>query len=144
MPRWPTPMEETEEATALHDRQMVGAVPDKPLTPESKLWLREQLKKKGIKFGAPLQPESETDPCSKALAQFEDEEQEATQDSLPMSAQQEQDEVIMEAMSAIPDEPTKDSQPSFATGSKGLLDVKSELISRGMSDAEAEEYLRTL
>ncbi len=32
----------------------------------------------------------------------------------------------------------------FAAGSKGLLELKTELLSKGMSDAEAEEYLRTL
>ncbi len=59
MSRWPTPMEESEEATALHDSGD-WAVPDKPLSPETKLWLREQLKKKGVKFAEPLQPTSET------------------------------------------------------------------------------------
>jgi hypothetical protein len=45
---------------------MVGAVPDKPLSPETKLWLREQLKKKGIKFAEPFQPKSETASSSAA------------------------------------------------------------------------------
>lgn len=65
MSRWPTPMEETEEATALHDSGD-WAVPDKPLSPETKLWLREQLKKKGIKFAEPFQPTSETASSSAA------------------------------------------------------------------------------
>jgi hypothetical protein len=47
---------------------MVGAVPDKPLSPETKLWLREQLKKKGIKFAEPFQPKSEAASSSEARA----------------------------------------------------------------------------
>jgi hypothetical protein len=35
-------------------------------------------------------------------------------------------------------------ETSFADGSKGLLELKEELLQRGMSDAEAEAYLRTL
>ncbi len=53
MTRWPTPMQETELATALHDAAMVDAVPTKPLDKQTKLWLRELLKKKGIKFDEP-------------------------------------------------------------------------------------------
>lgn len=112
MPRQPTPMEETDEATALHDREMVGAVPDKPMSPETKLWFREQLKKKGIKFAEPIQPQSEIGSTKEARA---------TQDA-----------------------PDKTLQPSFAAGSKGLLELKKELQQKGMSDADAEEYLRTL
>ena len=67
MPRWPTPMEETEEATAMHDSGG-WEVPEGPLSPETKLWLREQLKKKGIKFAEPFQPTSETASSSAAPA----------------------------------------------------------------------------
>lgn len=71
----------------------------------------------------------------------------STQDFVPMSAQQEQDEVVLAFLSSIPDATdalTKTSQPSFAAGSKGLLELKKELQQKGMSDADAEEYLRTL
>lgn len=36
------------------------------------------------------------------------------------------------------------AQPSFAIRSPGLLELKKELLERGMSDADAEAYLRTL
>ena len=111
MPRWPTPMEETEEATAMHDSGG-WEVPEGPLSPETKLWLREQLKKKGIKFAEPFQPKSET----------------ASSNAAP----------------ATPDAPAKTSQPSFADGSKGLLELKQDLLARGMSDKKAEAYLRQL
>ena len=65
-------------------------------------------------------------------------------DYVPMSAQQEQDEAVLAALNNIPDAPAKTSQPSFAAGSKGLLALKKELLAKGMSDAEAEEYLRQL
>ena len=71
----------------------------------------------------------------------------STQDFVPMSAQQEQDEVVLAFLSNIPDAPdasTKTSQPSFAAGSNGLLELKKELQQKGMSDADAEEYWRTL
>lgn len=71
----------------------------------------------------------------------------STQDFVPMSAQQEQDEAVLAFLSNTPDAPdapTKTSQPSFATGSKGLLELKKDLQQKGMSDAEAEEHLRTL
>ena len=73
--------------------------------------------------------------------------QESMQDYVPMSAQQEQDEVILAAMSVIPDAPEtskQNSQPSFAAGSKGLLSLKQELLAKGMSDEKAEAYLRQL
>jgi hypothetical protein len=68
----------------------------------------------------------------------------STQDFVPMSAQQQQDEAVLAFLSNTPDAPTKTSQPSFAEGSKGLLELKKDLQQRGMSDAEAEEHLRTL
>ena len=46
--------------------------------------------------------------------------------------------------SDIPDAPMKPSQPSFADGSKGLQELKQELLARGMSDEKAEAYLRQL
>ena len=73
--------------------------------------------------------------------------QQSTQDYVPMSAQQEQDEAVLAFLSNIPDAQdvsTKTLQPSFAAGSKGLLELKEELLQRGMSDAEAEAYLRTV
>ena len=71
--------------------------------------------------------------------------QQSMQDYVPMSAQQEQDEVILAAMSAIPDAPAKpSSQQSFADGSPLLQELKKELLQKGMSDAEAEAYLRQL
>lgn len=64
----------------------------------------------------------------------------------PMSAQQEQDELIIEAMRDIPDveEVKTPSRASFAEGSTGLLELKKDLLQRGMSDAEAEAYLRQI
>ena len=71
--------------------------------------------------------------------------QQSMQDYVPMSAQQEQDEVILAAMSAIPDAPAKpSSQQSFADGSPLLQELKKELLQKGMSDADAEAYLRQL
>ena len=71
--------------------------------------------------------------------------QQSMQDYVPMSAQQEQDEVILAAMSAIPDAPAKpSSQQSFADGSPILQELKKELLQKGMSDADAEAYLRQL
>ena len=43
-----------------------------------------------------------------------------------------------------PGAPDKNSQPSFAASSKGLLALKQELLARGMSDEKAEDYLRQL
>ena len=71
--------------------------------------------------------------------------QQSMQDYVPMSAQQEQDEVILAAMSAIPDAPAKpSSQQSFADGSPLLQELKKELLQKGMSDEKAEAYLRQL
>ena len=52
-------MEETEAATALHDLEMVGAVPDKPMSKETQLWFRQQMEKKGIKFDDPSPAKTE-------------------------------------------------------------------------------------
>ena len=41
-------------------------------------------------------------------------------------------------------EPQPTSRPSFAASSKGLLALKQELLARGMSDDEAEEFLRMI
>jgi hypothetical protein len=63
----------------------------------------------------------------------------------PISAQQEQDEVVLAFLSNFPDASdasTKTSRPSFAASSKGLLELKKELQQKGMSDDEAEEFLR--
>lgn len=72
--------------------------------------------------------------------------QESMPDFVPMSAQQEQDELIIAAMRDIPDEPEapKDSRPSFADGSPGLQWLKEELLARGMSEPKAEEFLRMI
>ena len=113
MPRWPTPIEETDEATAMHDSGG-WEVPEGPLSPETKLWLREQLKKKGVKFAESSPQTSET----------------ASSNAVPVT----------------PDAPEgkQPSQPSFADGSPLLQELKQELLARGMSDAEAEAYLRQL
>ena len=65
-------------------------------------------------------------------------------DYVPMSAQQEQDEVVLAALNDIPDAPTKTSQPSFADGSPLLQELKRELLAKGMSDEKAEEFLRMI
>jgi hypothetical protein len=64
----------------------------------------------------------------------------------PMSAQQEQDELIIEAMRDVPDveEVKTPSRASFAEGSTGFLELKKDLLQKGMSDAEAEAYLRQI
>ena len=46
--------------------------------------------------------------------------------------------------SDIPDAPVKPSRPSFADGSPALLALKEDLLARGMSDDDAEAYLRQL
>ena len=113
MPRWPTPMEETEEATAMHDSGG-WEVPEGPLPPETKLWLREQLKKKGIKFAEPSPQTSES----------------ASSNAAP---------VTPDAPQAQPKSPTVS-----AAGSPALLALKEDLLARGMSDDDAEEFLRMI
>ena len=50
MPRQPTPMQETELATAMHDLQIAKLELPEKMDKQTVLWIREQLKKKGIKF----------------------------------------------------------------------------------------------
>jgi len=72
-------------------------------------------------------------------------ESEQLSDIEPISAQQEQDEVVLAFLSNFPDASdasTKTSRPSCAASSKGLLELKKELQQKGMSDDEAEEFLR--
>jgi hypothetical protein len=63
-----------------------------------------------------------------------------------MSAQQEQEVVVRAVINTLqePFQSAESPETSFADGSKGLLELKEELLQRGMSDAEAEVYLRTL
>ena len=67
-------------------------------------------------------------------------------DYVPMSAQQEQDEVVLAALNDIPDAPQ--AQPKSPTvsaaGSPALLALKEDLLARGMSDDDAEEFLRMI
>ena len=46
--------------------------------------------------------------------------------------------------SDIPDAPVKPSQPSFADGSPLRQELKQELLAKGMSDDDAEEFLRMI
>lgn len=83
-------------------------------------------------------------PTQKPLDELLDEED---YEPRPMSAQQEQDEVIIEAMRNIPEEPetlSPNAQDSFAASSKGLLSLKKGLLARGMTDEEAEAYIRMI
>ena len=64
-----------------------------------------------------------------------------------MSAQQEQDEAVLDALRAFDAEESAaedSSKPSFADGSPVLQEIKKDLRSRGMSDEEAEAYIRTI
>lgn len=68
-------------------------------------------------------------------------------DIKPTSAQEEQDEVIAEWLaeqSNTREVPMQSSQKPSAIRSPGLLDLKSELLEKGMSDEEAEEFLRQI
>lgn len=50
MPRQPTPMEETDLATALHDLEMAKLELPEKMDKQTVLEVRKLLEKKGIKF----------------------------------------------------------------------------------------------
>ena len=67
-------------------------------------------------------------------------------DYVPMSAQQEQDEAVLEALSVISDAPEAQhkSPTTSAKRSPLLQELKEDLLARGMSDDDAEEFLRMI
>ena len=67
-------------------------------------------------------------------------------DYVPMSAQQEQDEVVLAALNDIPDAPEGNqlSPRNSAKHSPLRQELKEDLLARGMSDDDAEEFLRMI
>ena len=67
-------------------------------------------------------------------------------DHVPMPAKQGQDEAVLEALSALPDAPQVQPKSPTASADHSPLrqELKEDLLARGMSDDDAEEFLRMI